>query len=418
MKRCFMTLLSLCTCIALVGCQNTVDSEDLKGYSAQVDVKKLAKGTPQFAVDKVLPYQWEVEKPDILPTIVENGMGWDLRHKDLRTFDLRDNNNFSHVTYDLATLWPQQLPDNFDPKSIMEIGKNPGLGIRSLHTQGITGKGVNMAIIDQSLLLNHIEYKENIQMYEILNCYEENATMHGQAVTSIAVGKTTGVAPDAKVYYIATSLIDMKKDSNGKQKSVLNLSYMAKGIERVLEINKSLSEKDKIRVISISRGFADLSKEDEKMVYDAIEQAKKENVLVITTSMNMNYDIQLSGLNRSQMGDGDDINTYRLGSWLDPSYVQDDNTIFVPMDSRTFAGLTSNDDYCYGSRGGYSWTCPWLAGMYALCLQINPDVTPDLFLSLASETSTELLDENDSTKILKLNVVNPEALIEKVKAMK
>ncbi|MEG0528022.1 MAG: hypothetical protein RR531_10955, partial [Longicatena sp.] len=80
MKRCFMTLLSLCTCIALVGCQNTVDSEDLKGYSAQVDLKKLAEGTPQFAVD-VLPSKEEITKPDTLPEIQEDGMKWDLRHK-------------------------------------------------------------------------------------------------------------------------------------------------------------------------------------------------------------------------------------------------------------------------------------------------------------------------------------------------
>ncbi|MEG0468822.1 MAG: S8 family serine peptidase, partial [Longicatena sp.] len=368
---------------------------------------------------EVLPSKEEITKPDTLPEIQEDGMKWDLRHKDLRTFDLRNNDSFSQVSYDLATLWPEQLPANFNPKSIMEIGKNPGLGIRALHTQGITGKGVNIAIIDQNLLLDHIEYKENIQMYETINSYEEkSASWHGPAVTSIAVGKTTGVAPDAKVYYIATSLSDLKKDSNGETVNDTNLSYMAKGIERVLEINKVLSEKDKIRVISISRGFSDLEKEDEKMVYDAIEKAKKENVLVITTSMEMNYGIGLFGLNRLPMGDGDDINTYSLGFRSNPNYISSYNAIYVPMDSRAYAGYTSNDDYTYGAVGGLSWTCPWLAGMYALCLQVNPNLTPDTFLSLANKTSTELSDENDSTKILKLNVVNPEALIEKVKAMK
>lgn len=48
---------------------------------------------------------------------------------------------------------------------IMENGKNPGLGIRELHKQGITGKGVNVAIIDQNLLLHHPEFSGKIAAY-------------------------------------------------------------------------------------------------------------------------------------------------------------------------------------------------------------------------------------------------------------
>ena len=35
----------------------------------------------------------------------------------------------------------------------MENGKNPGLGIRALHGQGITGEGVSVAIIDEAIFL-------------------------------------------------------------------------------------------------------------------------------------------------------------------------------------------------------------------------------------------------------------------------
>jgi hypothetical protein len=43
------------------------------------------------------------------------------------------------------------MPQDFDWERIMELGKNPGLGIRKLHTQGITGRGIGIAIIDQTL---------------------------------------------------------------------------------------------------------------------------------------------------------------------------------------------------------------------------------------------------------------------------
>lgn len=43
----------------------------------------------------------------------------------------------------------------------MEAAKNLGLGIRQLHEQGLTDKGVKMAIIDQPLGM-HQEYADNI----------------------------------------------------------------------------------------------------------------------------------------------------------------------------------------------------------------------------------------------------------------
>ncbi|HPD01418.1 MAG TPA: peptidase S8, partial [Acetivibrio sp.] len=66
------------------------------------------------------------------------------------------------VTFDTRTEWPSKdkLPKEFNPQEIIEIGKDPGLGIRDLHNQGITGQGVNVAIIDQPLLLGHKEYKD------------------------------------------------------------------------------------------------------------------------------------------------------------------------------------------------------------------------------------------------------------------
>ena len=53
-------------------------------------------------------------------------------------------------------------------------------------------------------------------------------------------------------------------------------------IKRVLEINKHLQDKDKIRIISISMGFQDNMKGYNE-IYNAIEEAKKSNVFVRKT---------------------------------------------------------------------------------------------------------------------------------------
>jgi hypothetical protein len=65
--------------------------------------------------------------------------------------------------------------------------------MRTLHAEGITGKGIGVAIIDQTLLVDHREYKDRLRVYEeaedITGGWME-VQMHGPAVASIAVGKS------------------------------------------------------------------------------------------------------------------------------------------------------------------------------------------------------------------------------------
>lgn len=63
----------------------------------------------------------------------------------LKNADLRDKYDvLITCIFDSQTPWPpkEKLPPNFDPNKILEAGKDPGLGIRDLHKQGITGQGV------------------------------------------------------------------------------------------------------------------------------------------------------------------------------------------------------------------------------------------------------------------------------------
>ena len=76
----------------------------------------------------------------------------DLRGYDLSSLELKDRmNDLMYADFDNKTIWPESMPDSFNPEKIMELGKNPGLGVNKLHKQGITGKGVSIAIIDQAL---------------------------------------------------------------------------------------------------------------------------------------------------------------------------------------------------------------------------------------------------------------------------
>jgi hypothetical protein len=39
----------------------------------------------------------------------------------------------------------------------MELGKDPGLNVRALHEQGITGERIGIGVIDMALLTDHSE---------------------------------------------------------------------------------------------------------------------------------------------------------------------------------------------------------------------------------------------------------------------
>lgn len=150
--------------------------------------------------------------------------------------------------FDDQTVWPpsERMPPGYDPQRIMELGKNPGLGIRQLHGQGINGQGVGIAIVDQMLLVSHRECADRLLLYEEINYDPDSpASVHGPAVASIAVGETVGVAPEADLYYIATWF----SDPSGPGEFTPNFNYLAQAIHRILEVNRRLPTNRQIRVI-------------------------------------------------------------------------------------------------------------------------------------------------------------------------
>jgi len=203
------------------------------------------------------------------------------------------SDNLRYAMFSTRTVWPKKLLSEYNPDLVMEIGRNPGLGIRKLHEEGITGKGVSVAIIDQALNVNHIEYCNKIVFYERINCFDHCVSMHGPFVTSTLCGDSIGVAPDVNVFYIAQS--DKKQNDNGAFDE--SLESLIESIIRIIEINEHLSEENRIQVVSISRGF-DTSTEEGVRIKEVIDIAKEKNIFVITCSTNINFGFYIEGLGR------------------------------------------------------------------------------------------------------------------------
>ncbi len=293
----------------------------------------------------------------------------------------------------------------------MELGKDPGLGIRNLHAQGITGRGVGIAIVDQTLLVDHQEYAGRLRLYEETDDITggwAGAQMHGAAVASIVAGKTVGVAPEADLYYIATAFGGASSFEN------IDFSYLARSIRRILAVNRTLPADRKIRVISTeigwdpkSKGYADVAA--------AAQEAKAAGLLVVSSSVEQVHGFKFHGLGRAPLSDPNAFESYEPGTfWAKEFYKgrQFSDRLFVPMDSRTTASPTGNDEYVFYREGGWSWSIPYIAGMYALAAQVNPAITPDEFWAQALKTGRTIQLKHDGQTISFGPILDPAAVIQ------
>lgn len=283
-------------------------------------------------------------------------------------------------------------------EELIEAGKNPGLGVRSLHEQGITGEGVNVAIIDQNLLLDHPEYAGNVAAYYDSGCEqpEDAGSMHAPAVLSLLAGKSLGVAPGAKVWFAA---IPDKEDA----------AYYADCLNWIIEQNRALPEGEKIRVVSVSAAPGEW--ENGSQWDEAVTAAKAEGVLILDCASTNETGFVFAGysdpdfpedVTKCTPGFPDMDNNFSGIYWT--------SKLFVPSSFRTtaqeyVAGLYI---YTYWGNGGRSWSIPYAAGVLALGWQVNPE--------LDAQTMMDLLLQSAYVNEEGCHIIDPPAFIELVRA--
>jgi subtilisin family serine protease len=334
----------------------------------------------------------------------QNPFQVDLREADLSSLDLRDRaNDLAQAVFGTHTIWPprEKLPAGFDPQRILEAGKNPGLGVRSLHKRGITGRGVSIAVVDNPLLDSHREYAGRVRLHERINAPEDgDLHFHGCSVVSIAAGRTIGVAPEAEIYYISSWAF------TGGQ---LDFTPRARAFERILEVNRGLAADKKIRAIVMAFGWAPSQRGAAEMDA-AAKKAKDDGMLVVTPNIEQTHG---STLKFHGLADPDSFDSYEPGQfWANRFFVNGStDRLLVPMDSRTTAGAGSDDEYFFMPQGGWSWAMPYLGGLYALAAQVDPKITPERFWELAMQTGRHVTLKREDRSYSLGPVADPVALI-------
>ncbi len=398
-KRYYYIICILVGC--LLFCGMYLDIDEIK----QDIVNGISSGKEEYLSDDLEPYSNYIKDKNRCEALFDDltASEIDIRYCDVSDIDFTKlpKDIINKLSFNDSTIWPSTMPDWFDLEQINKIGKTPGLNVKELHASGITGKGVSIAIIDQALS-SHQEYKGNVKYYKNFTS-RKKGTMHGTAVSSIAVGKNVGVAPDANLYFIAA---EFREDDEG----IFDAGPIAEAINYILELNKTLAKKNKISVISISRGFSKNDKDADKF-QDALRKAKKQNILVLSTN-------NITTVSRNDYrADPNDFRSYtRRPYWFgdeDMEYYSKLERIAVPTDYRIIACEKGEQNYAYYVHGGYSWGVPYLAGVAALAKQAKPDLKMEDFISIARQTADSVSVKDSTGKPYQVKYfINPKRLID------
>jgi hypothetical protein len=331
----------------------------------------------------------------------------DLRGRDVSHLDLRARvRDLDCAAFDSETAWPpaNRLPPGFAPERVLAGGRNPGLGLRTLHARGITGRGVGIGIVDTPLLTDHEEYASQLRWYEVMQTQgfgPAPPNVHASAVASIAVGRTVGVAPGAELYFVSTP-------AESPRTMLLMPHLFAQAIRRLVEINRALPADRKIRAISLSHGWGDagLGAHDAD---EAVAMARAERIAFFSVT----HDFAYGGLGRPPLDDPDSFDAY-VSSWMwrDDRFGSLSRTrlFSIPIDNRTMASEAGPETMVYFSMGGFSMGPPFIAGTYALAAQVDPSITPERFFALAMRHARRK-PQADADRRMASVILDPAALI-------
>lgn len=175
---------------------------------------------------KVVPLERLDELPSYFPSKISS-FQVDLRAKDLTGLDLSSRSyDLEHSIFDNYTEWPDLDGTGFDPDRILSANLSPGMGLKKIHEQGITGKGVKIAIIDGPFINQHKEFNNPI---EHIKSFPEDAndrnSFHGVYVASRIIGRSIGVAPDSEIFYYCVINNDINNNLSCENEILANITF-------------------------------------------------------------------------------------------------------------------------------------------------------------------------------------------------
>ena len=182
----------------------------------------------------------------------------------------------------------------------------------------------------------------------------------------------------------------------------------------MIEINKDLSDSEKIRVISISLSLRTvkencLDKQNLELLDAAITKAEAADIVVLTTDIFDEYGDFGTPIKKLPYTDADDYQNYFPSrTFYNRSIVE---KISVPIEGKTVAYYQGDNEYQYVNNGGLSWAVPYIAGLYVLCCEVDPFMNYEKFIDVIEMTSLSLSSSYDNQLFRLDKIIQPEQVI-------
>ena len=296
-------------------------------------------------------------------------------------------------------------------------------GITAKTTYHVTGKGVTVAVLDTGANTTHADLKTSIAATQ--HCFTQNACPPGNTaegtsaeddnghgshvagiITSDGVSAGAGFAPDAQVIAVK---IDDKNDAG-------MLSDWIKGLDWVYSNLSTL----KVKVVNMSicstTLYAGNCDNSQPAFAKSVSNLVNSGVTLFAASGNAGSSSQLSvpaclsgviavgATYKSDQGAEPDTGTYQqkfgspFPSCSDATTAFDKVTCFTNSNSRldiVAPGAVIESDYL-GNQLGYYWgtsqASPTAAGVAALMLECNPNLTPTQIRDIMKSTGVSVSD--------------------------
>ena len=276
----------------------------------------------------------------------------------------------------------------FNPMEIMERAKRPNTNA------GATGRGINIAVIDNMLDTTNPEFADRIKHFEgPVDGSEVRTNWHASMVVGHIAGQHTGMAPDANIYFFTKRTYPDRKKFDQE---------ICKVLQNVIRFNNAQTPENKIHILSCSWGAR---KKYSPQVYELFDQLESSGVKIIlcgSDDMSADYTMSMRDFmpcNNPNMTDVQpDVQAAgqeMLDNWA-IKYTPD-KIVGIPTNMRTTP--MGADGWQYNITGGESSAAPYIAGVYAAALSGNqlfmtrPDWQSELNDILKS-TATQTPDGN------------------------
>ncbi|MCJ7570616.1 MAG: S8 family peptidase [Candidatus Thermoplasmatota archaeon] len=301
-------------------------------------------------------------------------------------------------------------------ESVPLIKASDAWKIQNKFGKNITGKGINIAILDTGIDYTHPDLSSNyVDGYDFVNNDDDPMDDHGHGThcAGIIAGtgvnsdyKYVGVAPDANLY--AFKVLDSQGSGN--------LDNYIAGLEAAVDPNGDGDPSDHVDIISISFGTDEAGSPNDVVSLKA-DEIVDIGIVVVAAAGNNGPD------SSSITSPGCSLKTITVGSidknsvisvYSSRGPVEFNGSFYIKPDI-VAPGVGIKSTYPGGGyvvMSGTSMACPHIAGAAALILQAYPNIKPAEVKQILKDSSVDLGEignDNDygSGRINVLNALNP-----------